>query len=88
MNKLIVLTIEQTHNDSVKAYHPVFLQSDTEMVLVDCGTPGSMSKIKENALTQGVNIDNLTKVVVTHQDLDHIGSLAELKRKYHGMQIL
>ena len=68
MNKLIVLTIEQIHNDNIKVYHPVILKSDTEMVLVDCGTPGSVSKIKENALTQGVNIDNLTKVVLTHQD--------------------
>ncbi len=88
MNKLIVLTIEQTHNNNIKVYHPVILKSDTEMVLVDCGTPGSVSKIKENALTQGVNIDNLTKVVLTHQDLDHVGSLAELKRKYHGIQVL
>ena len=88
MNKLIVLTIEQTQNDNVKVYHPVILKSDTEIVLVDCGTPGSVSKIKENALAQGVNIDNLTKVVLTHQDLDHLGSLAELKRKYHGIQVL
>jgi glyoxylase-like metal-dependent hydrolase (beta-lactamase superfamily II) len=82
MNKLIVLTIEQIQNDNVKAYHPVILKSDKEMILVDCGNPGSVSKIKKNALTQDVNIDNLTKVVITHQDLDHVGSLAELKRKY------
>lgn len=88
MNKLIVLTIEQKHDNNVKAYHPVILKSDTETILVDCGTPGSVSKIKENALTQGVDIDNLTKVVITHQDLDHIGSLAEFKRKYHDVQIL
>ncbi len=88
MNKLTVLTIEQIYNDNVKAYHPVILKSDTEMILVDCGTPNSVSKIKENALTQDVNIDNLTKVVITHQDLDHIGSLAELKRKYPDVQIL
>jgi len=88
MNKLTVLTIEQIQNDNVKAYHPVILKSDTEMILVDCGTPNSVSKIKENALTQDMNIDNLTKVVITHQDLDHLGSLAELKRKYPGVQIL
>ena len=88
MNKLTVLTIEQIYNNNIKEYHPVILKSDTEMVLVDCGTPGSVSKIKENALTKDVNIDDLTKVVITHQDLDHIGSLAELKRKYPGVQIL
>jgi hypothetical protein len=34
MNKLTALTIEEIYNDNVKAYHPVILKSDTEMILV------------------------------------------------------
>lgn len=88
MNELIVLSIEQIRydNESV-AYHPVILKSDKEMVLVDCGFPGSLSKIKEAAQAQNVNIDNLTKMVITHQDLDHVGSLAEFKRTYPDLKI-
>lgn len=89
MNKLIILTIEQIRNDNEKAsYHPVILKSDNEMVLVDCGMPGSLPEIKESAMGQNVNIDNLTKVVITHQDIDHVGSLKKLKSAYPAIQIL
>jgi len=89
MNELIILTIEHILNDNEKAsIHPVILKSAKEMVLVDCGFPGFLSKIKESAMAQNVNINGLTKVVITHQDFDHVGSLAELKRAYPAIQIL
>lgn len=83
MNRLVVLGIEQIYD---QLHQPVILKSYTETVLVDCSYPGSLSKIKESAMAQNVNIDNLTKVVITHQDLDHVGSLAELKRAYPDIQ--
>lgn len=74
-------------NDNEKAsIYPVILKSAKEMILVDCGFPGFL-KIKESAMAQNVNIDSLTKVVIIHQDFDHVGSLAELKRTY-PIQIL
>ena len=89
MNELVILTIEQIRYDNEKAsYHPVILKSDKDMVLVDCGMPGSLQGIKESAMAQNVNIDNLTKVVITHQDIDHTGSLAELKRAFPSIQII
>ena len=89
MNELVILTIEQIRNDNEKVlFHPVILKNDTEMVLVDCGFPGFLSQIKESAMAQNVDIANLTKVVITHQDFDHVGSLAALKREYPAIKIL
>jgi glyoxylase-like metal-dependent hydrolase (beta-lactamase superfamily II) len=89
MNELFILTIEQIRNDNEKAlFHPVILKNDKEMVLVDCGFPGFLSQIKESAIEQNVDITNLTKVVITHQDFDHVGSLASLKREYPEIKIL
>jgi len=89
MNELVILTIEQIRPDNEKAsYHPVILKSNKDMVLVDCGMPGSLPGIKESAMAQNVNIDNLTKVVITHQDIDHTGSLMELKRAFPSILIL
>jgi glyoxylase-like metal-dependent hydrolase (beta-lactamase superfamily II) len=89
MNELIILTIEHILNNNEKAsIHPVILKGAEEMVLIDCGFPGFFSKIKESALSQNMNIDNLTKVVITHQDIDHVGSLGEIKHAYPDIQIL
>jgi glyoxylase-like metal-dependent hydrolase (beta-lactamase superfamily II) len=89
MKELVILTIEQIRNDNEKAlFHPVILKSDNEMILIDCGFPGFLSQIKESAMAQNVDIANLTKVVITHQDFDHVGSLAALKRVYPAIKIL
>ena len=89
MNELVILTIEQIRNDNEKVlFHLVILKNDKEMVLVDCGFPGFLSQIKESAMAQNVDIANLTKVVITHQDIDHTGSLMELKRAFPSIQIL
>jgi glyoxylase-like metal-dependent hydrolase (beta-lactamase superfamily II) len=89
MKELVILTIEQTRYDNEKAlFHPVILKSDKEMVLVDCGFPGFLAQIIESAMSQHMDIANLTKVVITHQDLDHVGSLAALKRAYPAIKIL
>lgn len=87
MDELVILTIEHIRDDEKASIHPVILKGTKEMVLIDCGFPGFLSKIKESAMVQNVNIDNLTKVVLTHQDIDHIGSLGELKRAYPAIQI-
>jgi glyoxylase-like metal-dependent hydrolase (beta-lactamase superfamily II) len=87
MNELVILTIEHAINNENASIHPVILKGAKELVLVDCGFPGYLSKIKESAMSQNVNIDNLTKVVITHQDIDHIGSLGEIKHAYPDIQI-
>lgn len=33
-------------------------------------------------------IKNLSKIIITHQDYDHIGALAEFKRKYPKIKVL
>ncbi|HII93853.1 MAG TPA: MBL fold metallo-hydrolase [Methanosarcina sp.] len=91
MNELVILTVEHVLNDNENekaSIHPVILKGAKEMVLVGCGFPGFFSKIKESAIAQNVNIDSLTKVVITHQDIDHVGSLAELKSEYSNIKIL
>lgn len=89
MNELVILNIEQIIKSDEKAlFHPVILKNYKEMVLVDCGVPGFLPKIRESAMAQNVNLDELTKVIITHQDIDHVGSLKELKRAYPDIKIL
>lgn len=36
---------------------------------------------------KNINSEKLTKVIITHQDLDHIGSLAEIKKEIQNIKI-
>ncbi len=44
--------------------------------------------IKITAKANGIDISKLTKIIITHHDFDHMGTLAEFKREYPHIKIL
>lgn len=56
--------------------------------MIDCGHPGFVPKLEEEAKRFGISLESLTKVIITHHDMDHLGSLVALKRQYPAIQIL
>lgn len=64
--------------DSVKGSH-VFLVTGGENVLIDTGMPGNAPKILAELTTLGVNIKSVTKILLTHHDVDHMGSAKALQ---------
>lgn len=58
--------------------HPILLWDDEMAVLIDTGFPGQIEDIRIEMGKVGVSFDKLKAVILTHQDIDHIGSLPEL----------
>lgn len=58
--------------------HPILLWNDEMAVLIDTGFPGQIEDIQVEMERVGVSFDKLKAVILTHQDIDHIGSLPEL----------
>src|SRR5207248_5736157 len=48
--------------------------------LVDAGLPGQQGAIATALAEAGVGVQDLARIVLTHQDVDHVGSLHELVR--------
>lgn len=48
--------------------------------LVDTGLPGHVDAITAGLAEAGVGLEHLKRIVLTHQDIDHVGSLHELAR--------
>jgi glyoxylase-like metal-dependent hydrolase (beta-lactamase superfamily II) len=46
--------------------------------LVDAGLPSQIGAIGEALAEAGVQVNDLARIIVTHQDIDHIGSLHDL----------
>jgi glyoxylase-like metal-dependent hydrolase (beta-lactamase superfamily II) len=61
--------------------HPTLIWDDNTVVLVDAGFPGQLQQIREAMGKAGVPFDRLDKVIITHQDIDHIGSLPDIVRE-------
>ena len=58
--------------------YPVLIWGDNELVLVDTGLPMQTDALREAVKGAGYSLEQITKVILTHQDLDHIGSAKTL----------
>ncbi|MGG6314211.1 MBL fold metallo-hydrolase [Paenibacillus macerans] len=64
--------------------HAALLWDRDNLVLVDTGVPGQLDVIRGALGEAGFSLEQLTKIVITHQDRDHIGSLPELVQALEG----
>lgn len=88
MNRIEVLKLDFNFNGKIDAIYPVILEDENNMVLVDCGYPNFIGLIEECAIRNDINIKKLSQIIITHHDFDHMGSLAEFKKKYPNIQVL
>ncbi|OMF64304.1 MBL fold metallo-hydrolase [Paenibacillus sp. FSL R5-0766] len=66
--------------------HPVLIWDEEMVVLIDTGFPGQYDDLHIALEKIGVPISRLKAVILTHQDVDHIGCLPEIL-KACGSQI-
>jgi glyoxylase-like metal-dependent hydrolase (beta-lactamase superfamily II) len=70
------LTMALMGNPSV--IHPTLIWDENGATLIDTGVPGQFEDIKAAIENVGLSFSNLRRVILTHQDVDHIGSLADI----------
>jgi len=51
---------------------------DSNMVLVDAGFPGQIDAIVQAIENIGKRVEDITHVIITHQDMDHIGCTMDI----------
>ena len=73
-------------NDSI--IHPVlFFDRPDNMTLIDAGLPGQAPAIKELLKELGLKMSNIRRLILTHQDIDHIGGAAAVVQET-GAEVL
>ncbi|WP_247232902.1 MBL fold metallo-hydrolase [Telluribacter sp. SYSU D00476] len=82
-----VLKVPFSFNGREDSLYPVILRSSSETILVDCGYPGFMPLIEVAAQVHGLSLRDITGVLITHHDLDHMGGLAEIKAAYPSLKV-
>ncbi len=58
--------------------YPTLIVDGHTTLLVDAGYPGQHARICEAVEKTGVPFENLNQVILTHQDIDHIGGLSAI----------
>lgn len=69
--------------------HPTLLWDEETVILVDGGLPGFRPQIEEAMGKAGVPLEKLSKIIITHHDMDHIGGIPSLlKASSHPIEVL
>lgn len=84
---LFVLHLCFHYNGQEQCFYPVLLQQGAEMILVDCGYPGFLPLLAAAVAKHNLTLQQLTGVLITHHDNDHMGALAELKERYPQVRV-
>ncbi len=85
--KVYPLKVNFNYQGKEEAIYPVLLKSEEALILVDCGYPGFMPLLEEAAKLHGFTLKDLTGIIITHDDIDHVGGLFEIKARYPHVKV-
>jgi glyoxylase-like metal-dependent hydrolase (beta-lactamase superfamily II) len=68
------------YGESEQHVYPVVLLGERETGLTDCGDPGSWELLELQLKRHNIRPESISALVLTHQDDDHIGAAAEIKK--------
>ena len=85
---LIVLPLAVERGGQKSIFNLALLLDDANgATLVDTGLPGQAGAIGALLAQSSVEVGNLKRIIITHQDIDHVGALAELATR-SGAEVL
>ena len=68
--------------------HPVLIHGEAELILCDAGYPRQADELEAELRRYGFSLSDLTRIIVTHHDHDHMGSLAALKALNPDVEVM
>ena len=66
----------------------VLAWDDKNLVLIDAGLPGQTDDIVKAIEDEGFQAANLTHIIITHQDWDHIGCVRDLQKIAPALRVV
>lgn len=72
------LEVSVQRGDRTVTFHPAAVETNHGTILVDVGLEDHVDTYIDALRDAAIDLDTVTKIVVTHQDGDHAGALAEI----------
>lgn len=88
-NGIYMLEISANIMGTPSVINPTLIWDNDKVILIDTGFPGQLPQIREAIEKAGVSFDKLNVVILTHQDIDHVGSLSSILNELpNGVEVL
>ena len=86
-DRILQLSITMQFASIENTVHPTLLWDNKNIILVDCGFIGALPLLDEELQRHGLSMDQLTGLVPTHHDHDHMGAAAAVKEANPDIRI-
>ncbi|QZT37995.1 MBL fold metallo-hydrolase [Halosquirtibacter xylanolyticus] len=86
--EILPIQLDLNIDERTETIYPVLIKCDGYNYLVDCGYSVTFKELKRKLEENGVYIKDLTGIVITHDDIDHIESLKHFKEENPNISIL
>ncbi|WHT39950.1 MBL fold metallo-hydrolase [Myroides sp. mNGS23_01] len=73
--QIVNFTIEQEVAGQIISLGPTVIKTADEVLLVDCGYEETFTQFKVELAKLGTPLAAITKIVISHDDIDHLGAL-------------
>ena len=84
-----IIMLEVPSNIPGMFIHPTVMWDDDNMILVDAGYSGQYDAIRDACIMEDIHFEDINKIIITHQDLDHVGGLPEiLEASKHKIEVM
>ena len=67
--------------------HPLVINNKDKLLLIDTGYPGQVEEIKKAIEGKELNFNNLVAILLTHQDIDHVGCVNAILSEIPNVQV-
>lgn len=84
---LVVLKLEKVIGNEHVVLYPTLLQINGKNYLVDCGYEETTAELETAMKALSIDLKDLTGVIITHDDHDHLGGLNFLKQKNRALKV-
>ncbi|MBB1286802.1 MBL fold metallo-hydrolase [Flavisolibacter sp. BT320] len=82
-----ILALPYGINDKQDVLYPVLLQYRDERILVDCGYEETVPELEKSLAAVGASISQLTGLVLTHHDIDHIAGAYRIRQNHPSLLV-
>jgi len=68
--------------------YPTLAWDENSLVLIDSGFPGQTDTLVSAIAAEGFRAEGITHIIITHQDIDHIGCMPDILRLAPSAQVI
>jgi len=85
---IYILELPNINPQSKDFVYPTVIKDGSNLTLIDTGYPKQIEYIKSALEKDGLDINNIKTIILTHQDIDHIGNVKDILNLVPDIEII